>query len=122
MEGGGGGGRGSPRCMAILTPLAARTVLMKSSCFARQLLFGALTSCNDTFTQIRTYASTPFKRQQHAKKHILHKNPYFLAALEFSNAHGFPISLEASSLRHNILNLHRLSILMAIFVRPLKYN
>lgn len=122
MEGGGGGGRGSPRCMAILTPLAARTVLMKSSCFARQLLFGALTSCNDTFTQIRTYASTSFKRQQHAKQHILHLNPYFLAALEFSNAHGFPISLEASSLQHNILNLHQLSILMAIFVWPVKYN
>lgn len=44
-EGGGGGGRGSPLSKAFVTPLAARTVLMKSSCLALQLDFGGATCC-----------------------------------------------------------------------------
>lgn len=42
MEGGGGGGRGPPLSMAFCTPFAARIALMKSACWARQLVFFTL--------------------------------------------------------------------------------
>lgn len=48
MLGGGGGGKGPPSCKALVVPRAARTELMKSSCFARQLDFGGAISYSST--------------------------------------------------------------------------